>query len=77
MTSIGKKPYIFVIFGGGGVEKGADHLSPSGSAHAFQQANNKGAGQTARMRSLLVCAFVIHKQQSQGFFLLQRDPIRY
>ena len=28
--------------------------------------NNKRADQTARMRRL-VCAFVVHKQQSQGF----------
>ena len=33
---------------------------------AFQIANNKGADQTARMRRL-VCAFVVRKQQSQGF----------
>ena len=32
----------------------------------FQIANNKGADQTARMRRL-VCAFVVRKQQSQGF----------
>ena len=28
--------------------------------------NNKGADQTVRMRRL-VCAFVVHKQQYQGF----------
>ena len=32
--------------------------------------NNKGADQTARMRRL-ICAFVVRKQQSQGF--LHRD----
>ena len=31
--------------------------------------NNKGADQTARMHRL-VCAFVVHKQQSQGFLNL-------
>ena len=35
----------------------------------FQIANNKGADQTARMRRL-VCAFVVHKQQSHGFSYL-------
>ena len=32
----------------------------------FQIPNNKGADQTARM-CRLICAFVVHKQQSQGF----------
>ena len=32
----------------------------------FQIANNKGSDQPARMRRL-VCAFVVPKQQSQGF----------
>ena len=32
----------------------------------FQVANNKGADQTVRMRRL-VCAFVVSKQQIQGF----------
>ena len=32
----------------------------------FHIANNKGVDQTARMRRL-VCAFVVHKQQFQGF----------
>ena len=32
----------------------------------FQMANNKGADQTEWMRRL-ICAFVVHKQQSQGF----------
>ena len=31
----------------------------------LQEANNKGADQTVRMRSL-VCAFFVRKQQSQG-----------
>ena len=36
------------------------------SYFTFQIANNKGADQTDRMRSL-VCAFVVCKQPSQGF----------
>ena len=32
----------------------------------FQIANNKGADQTARMHRLF-CAFVVRKEQSQGF----------
>ena len=32
----------------------------------FQISNNKGADQTARMRRL-VCAFIVRKEQSQGF----------
>ena len=36
------------------------------SYFTFQIANNKGADQTARMH-MLVCAFVVHKQQRQGF----------
>ena len=36
------------------------------SYFTFQIANNKGADQTARMRRV-VCAFVVRKQQSDGF----------
>ena len=37
----------------------------------FQIAKNKSADQTAQMHRL-VCAFVVHKQQSKGFS--SRDP---
>ena len=37
------------------------------SYFTFQIANNKGADQTAQMRRL-VCAFVVRKQQSHGFW---------
>ena len=42
----------------------------------FQIANNKGADQTARMHSL-VCAFVVRKQQSQGFTQASWHPSGY
>ena len=41
-------------------------LKPTKKIFSFQIANNKGADQAARMRRL-ICAFVVRKQQSQGF----------
>ena len=38
----------------------------------FQNANNKGADQTARMRRL-VCAFVVHKPPKTGFLALRHN----
>ena len=65
-AKFGHRPCLLHITKLQGRRKRLYHVEAHKRILSFQIAKNKGADQTARMR-MLICAFIVRKQQSQGF----------